>query len=625
MNACFADTAICCVPTIVTFEVWNGGWTVGGQGPSWEFGTPNKLGIPSAASGQNAWVTSLEGAYNANEFSFLESPCFDFSEETEDPAFQCSLYRNLPENFDGGWLEMSTDDGQNWIKVGEQGEGINWYTGELLFQGLGDAWSGFSDGWVTVRHSLPNSAGESNVRLRFVMAASPFFASDGGLGIDDIAIFQSLQKDLATVGITTEGEQSDCGLENDQITITFANLGSQTQTGIQVAYSVNGASPVTQLVPGALPTDLMQSITFTVPIDSRDQNLEIKAWVILNGDQNMQNDTLTYVVNHLPKPLPLQENFENYVAPPTDWTYDPIFGFTVTDQHNNISNVLAFNLFEFSPSFVATMPRAGTVQTGDSLSFQYRITNFTSDGTVPTFLQFGSKIDVLVSTDCGENYQTIYSISGFNHSPTLALQTIKLPLESFVNQDITIQFAGTWGASDFWFDLDNINILSCASDMDLSAQVTPATPGLSDGAATIQVGLGNPPYTFNWSNGATGQTQQNLESGMYSVTVLDAFGCTDEFTFNLGTSGTETLKNLAQMRLYPNPSSGMSTLEVTLSSPQDVQIDIITPLGQRIWSVSASAAAQMTQQIDLSQFPDGWYLVRLSAEGETLTRKLIKQ
>lgn len=607
------------------FEVWDGGWTVSGQNPSWEFGTPNKPGIPTAASGQNAWVTSLEGLYNVNEFSYLESPCFDFSEETENPTFECSLYRNMQENFDGGWLEMSTDEGQNWVKVGGQGEGVNWYNTNLSFLGLDDAWSGFSDGWVTVRHSLPNSAGESNVRLRFVMATSPFFQSTGGLGIDDVEIFQSLQKDLSAISISTLGDESDCGLENDLISFTFANFGSQTQTGIQVAYSLNGAAPVTQLVTGALAADLMQSITFTVPIDSRDKIVEIKAWTILVGDQNLQNDTFSYTINHLPKDLPLQENFESYVSPPTDWTYEQPFGFSVTNGHNNISKVLAFNLYSGQPTFTATMPRAGTVQSGDSLNFQYRITNFASDGMTPTILQLGSKVEVRISSDCGANYQTVYTITSFNHSPTLVLRTIKLPLEDFVGEDINIRFVGTWGTSDFWVDLDNINILSCAASMDLSAQVTAATPGLSDGAATIQVGLGNPPYTYIWSHGATGQTQQDLASGVYSVTVLDAFGCSDELTFNLGTSGTETLENLAQMRLFPNPTSGLSTLEVVLSSPQEVQIEIITSLGQRIWSVSASAASEMTRQIDLSQFPDGWYLVRLSAAGKTVTRKLIKQ
>lgn len=36
---------------------------------------------------------------------------------------------------------------------------------------------------------------------------------------------------------------------------------------------------------------------------------------------------------------------------------------------------------------------------------------------------------------------------------------------------------------------------------------------------------GTAPYTYNWSNGATGSTVTGLTSGIYSVTVQDAFGC----------------------------------------------------------------------------------------------------
>ena len=36
---------------------------------------------------------------------------------------------------------------------------------------------------------------------------------------------------------------------------------------------------------------------------------------------------------------------------------------------------------------------------------------------------------------------------------------------------------------------------------------------------------GSPPYTYNWSNGATGSTITGLTSGPYSVTVTDSYGC----------------------------------------------------------------------------------------------------
>ncbi len=606
------------------FETWDGGWTPGGQKPSWEFGTPNKSSIPAAASGQNAWVTSLKGSVNLSEFSYLESPCFDFSDLTADPAIEFSLIHELKSTDDLAWLEMSLDGGQTWGKIGEIGEGKNWYSDENQLLGLGQGWSGRSNGWVTARHSLPNSAGKSEVHLRFALATAPFFAR-GGVGIDDVHIFKSFAKDLAGLNIYTLGETKECGLLLDQIVFSFTNFGSQTQSGLKVAYSINGGTPLIQNVVGSIATDQGITHTFSVPFDSRDGAFEIKCWTVLNGDQAPVNDTVTYFINHLPKPVPFQENFESYTSPPAGWTYDPTFGFSVTDQHNNISKVLAFNLYSGNTEFTADMPRLGNISQGDSLRFTYRITNFANNGQTPTILQNGSKIEIQVSTDCGDTYQTKFTISDLNHSPTVAMRTRKISLDAYAGQAIKIRFHGIWGTDNFWVDLDNINLLSCPADMDLSAELTPATPGLSDGAATAQVGIGNPPYLYEWSDGSTGQTAINLAAGTYTVTVTDAYGCTDVLSINLGSSSATELSDFTKISLYPNPSSGFATLQATFGRLLDAQIEILNPLGQRVWYISANATDHLSQSFDLGGFPNGLYLVKLSAGGKTLTRKLVKK
>jgi hypothetical protein len=611
-------------PTYVQlFETWGGGWQPGGLNSSWEYGKPNKPAIPEAASGENAWVTSLSGSYNPNEESYLASPCFDFSELTTDPVIAFSLNLAMQQDFDGVWLESSIDGGQTWQKVGEQGEGQNWYTGDIDFLGLSDAWSGFTNGWVNARHSLPGTAGESQVYLRYVMRSS-FFSSGGGCGIDDIRIFEAFPKDLAGLSLYTLGDEVECGLENDQIVFTFLNAGSAPQGSLKVAYSINGGTPVVQNVNGTLGIDQQLTHIFSVPFDSRDGEFVIRCWTNLSGDQDFANDTVTYVVNHVAKQVPFQEDFESYVVPPADWTYDPTFGFSVTSEHNNISKVLAFNLYSGSPDFTADMPRMGLIQPGDSLRFTYRITNYASQGQTPTILQGGTKIEIQASADCGNTWENIFTISNQNHLPTVQMRERKVSLEAYVGQNIKIRFKGTWGASDFWFDLDNINILSCAENMDLSAEVTPATPGLFDGTATIQVGLGNPPYQYNWSSGNTTQTATNLGPGSYTVTVLDAFGCSDEISFTLGTSSVQSPAEAVQISLYPNPTGGVATLEVQFRQATDAQLEIINPLGQRVRMASFTAATQLTELIDLEGMTPGLYLVRIMADGKTISRKLVK-
>jgi gliding motility-associated-like protein len=62
-----------------------------------------------------------------------------------------------------------------------------------------------------------------------------------------------------------------------------------------------------------------------------------------------------------------------------------------------------------------------------------------------------------------------------------------------------------------------------------TATVTPSPTlcvGSANGQATVQPSGGTSPYTFSWSNGASGSTATGLAAGSYSVTVTDANGCT---------------------------------------------------------------------------------------------------
>ncbi|MBL7781696.1 MAG: hypothetical protein JNM22_10810, partial [Saprospiraceae bacterium] len=107
------------VPYFQDFENWSGGWKVEetSQNPSWEFGTPNKTLLNGAASGQNAWATKLVGSYNSSERSYLNSPCFDFSNLTDDPVIEFSVFYNTETSYDGMFLELSVDGGTTWEKV----------------------------------------------------------------------------------------------------------------------------------------------------------------------------------------------------------------------------------------------------------------------------------------------------------------------------------------------------------------------------------------------------------------------------------------------------------------------------------------------------------------------------
>jgi len=67
-------------------------------------------------------------------------------------------------------------------------------------------------------------------------------------------------------------------------------------------------------------------------------------------------------------------------------------------------------------------------------------------------------------------------------------------------------------------DFNPLNVDVTATDI--------SCPGEEDGSVQATPSGGTPPYTYNWSNGATTASQNGLFPGTYSVTVTDAEGCT---------------------------------------------------------------------------------------------------
>ncbi|RLB49971.1 MAG: hypothetical protein DRJ42_19870 [Deltaproteobacteria bacterium] len=167
------------------FDTDDGGFTAGGTNSSWELGAPSGTFISGPASGVNAWVTGLSTDYNASEFSTLTSPCFDFSALAVDPSISFAHIYETEACCDHGWVEVSTDGGSSWNKLGRAGGGTNWYDDTIL-----DWWNGASGApaaWRTASHPMDGTAGATHVRFRFVTFTDGAVEAEG-FGVDDIVI-----------------------------------------------------------------------------------------------------------------------------------------------------------------------------------------------------------------------------------------------------------------------------------------------------------------------------------------------------------------------------------------------------------------------------------------------------
>src|SRR5690606_6276273 len=65
--------------------------------------------------------------------------------------------------------------------------------------------------------------------------------------------------------------------------------------------------------------------------------------------------------------------------------------------------------------------------------------------------------------------------------------------------------------------------------------------GATDGAVTIEAGGGTPPYTYQWSNGATTTELTGLAPGNYTITVTDSKGCEGNTEVGISAPDGQTL------------------------------------------------------------------------------------
>ncbi|MFN8154104.1 MAG: gliding motility-associated C-terminal domain-containing protein [Bacteroidia bacterium] len=105
--------------------------------------------------------------------------------------------------------------------------------------------------------------------------------------------------------------------------------------------------------------------------------------------------------------------------------------------------------------------------------------------------------------------------------------------------------------------------LSQPSGMTLTSSPTnPSCANRNNGAIDLSVSGGNAPYSYSWSNGSTSQDLTNVSSGVYTVTVTDANGCSK--------TNTTTLTNSYAVSLSTSPVNvncfGQSTGSIS-SSP----------------------------------------------------------
>ncbi len=607
-------------PTITTLPYFttldNGftGWYTG-QGSvasSWGLGLPKGQRLNRAFSGSRVWTTALNGGYNDNERSYLVSPCFDFGGVSRDPVLSFALRADLESCCDGLWIEWSTDGGATWNLLGKNGAGVNWYN-----NGERQVWSGNGggEGWFIAAHPLIGAAGKRDVRLRFVLR-SDFSNRFEGVALDNIRIAVP-STDVAAVQVRNSIDAT-CGSNADKVVLSIANLGETELSAFKVAYQVNSGPVVRDtltsfgLMPGQK-KDYAFSTTFS---SLNPGTYQIRAWVE-GGDAIPSNDTIFYAFNSL-LPAPFKEDFERGTIPP-GWTADP--DLVIGKTRGAPSRVISDNLFGNDRIMQLATPAFGAIAKNDNLVFEYRYLNVVANVPQPKTLGPNDRMDVQVSTDCGNTYTTIYTLNAQQHTPSVRMQKKYVSLAAYEGKYIRVRFQAFWGEGDYFVDLDNIEVVRCPASLDLSIRINPSS-GVEPRSATVVSSTGSGPFTYNWNTGGNTATIPVPSAGTFRVTVTNESGCRDSASTLI--TGVAEVLPVAALSVSPNPTLDAAVLEIRFEEKQSgIMLQVFSPLGQVIQSLRLPDTDYLRHEIDLGNYPSGTYFLRISSGGKARTEKLM--
>jgi predicted esterase len=358
--------------------------------------------------------------------------------------------------------------------------------------------------------------------------------------------------------------------------VLIQNTGNEPLTAIEMTYSVN-AAPVTfnwtgNLLPG-------QHTEAELPAFSSDEGnytLEVNAGLLngANSDVVVTNNTAVaaFRIAGVAMELPIVERFENEQYNNT-WLTEPsgdfIMPWSFDDEFKALTCLNTIFIFDNAgrkeeiSSPLLDLTSFPNPKLGFDVAYTY--TEFTA-AFLGIDAVFADTLEVLISTDCGENFERLFKKGGSE------LLTFQAPL---VNPSGIQSYFVSPGTSDWRREI-----------IDLS------------------------PFA---------SSQQAIVKFRY-ISALGGVIFLDNISFNDGKVG---IKNLAKttFQMYPNPATDQLFLSVGSGKIESVSLMDMT--GREVYRHAEVGQSQVT--LNLSSVPVGVYIVQAQTTAGPLSRKVVVQ
>jgi hypothetical protein len=174
----------------------------------------------------------------------------------------------------------------------------------------------------------------------------------------------------------------------------------------------------------------------------------------------------------------------------------------------------------------------------------------------------------------------------------------------------------------------NFNIIVNANPT-ASLTLVPPSPVICVDDFAFAITGGSPSGGVYTGTGVTGSNFSPVAAGVGTFTITYTFtngsGCSDTATDDFVVDaclGTDEFTTSNYVKLYPNPTNGLFTLELVNGTGEEGAITIFSNMGELVYSGKISKTAAT---LDLTALANGVYMVKIQSESFNATKQLVIQ
>ena len=192
----------------------------------------------------------------------------------------------------------------------------------------------------------------------------------------------------------------------------------------------------------------------------------------------------------------------------------------------------------------------------------------------------------------------------------------------------SIEIGGDFYSEEGIYFIDMMSSENCDSSIILDLEHLPMIElldvsiinddGSNNGSITPSFMGGNPPYSYEWANGAIEAMIFGLTGGDYTLFVTDASGCTADFTFTVAEPVSLTNKLInTPLQIFPNPVKVNQELWILSEEKSISEVQLFNAWGLK------QPISVLDQNLFAAPNQAGVYWLKCVIDGNTISTRII--